>query len=95
MIRKLRHAAKFGASLGASSHSQVEQAAPQDACQPKRGMPNPLRLPVIANEHFDLVRLPYVPAAMQKAALVVGAAIGRAAGYEPEYVPIGEPALAI
>jgi hypothetical protein len=24
----------------------------------KRGMPNPLRLAVIANEHFDLVRLP-------------------------------------
>jgi hypothetical protein len=36
-----------------------------------------------------------VPAALQKAALAVGAAIGRAAGYEPEYVPAGELAPAI
>jgi hypothetical protein len=61
----------------------------------KRGMPSPLRLAVIANEHFDLVRLPYVPAAVQKAALAVGAAIGRAAGYEPQYSPTGAAAPAV
>lgn len=61
----------------------------------KRGIPNPLRLAVIANEHFDLVRLPYVPAAMQKAALVVGAAIGRAESYQADCVPAGEPVPAI
>ena len=38
----------------------------------KKGMPSPLRLAVIANAHFDDVRLPYVPAFAQKAALVSG-----------------------
>ena len=61
----------------------------------KRGMPNPLRLAVIANEHFDLVRLPYVPAVMQNAALAVGAAIGRGIGYRPTYEPGGTAAPAI
>jgi hypothetical protein len=58
-------------------------------------MPNPLRLAVIGNEHFDLVRLPYVPAVMQKAALALGAAIGRAVGYQPGYSPVGDAAPAI
>ncbi|HSE81330.1 MAG TPA: hypothetical protein VLA87_06485 [Gaiellaceae bacterium] len=34
-------------------------------------------LAVIANAHFDDVRLPYVPALAQKAALPTGAALGR------------------
>ena len=33
----------------------------------RKGMPNPLRLAVIANAHFDTVRLPFPPAWMQKA----------------------------
>lgn len=61
----------------------------------KRGMPNPLRLAVIAKAHFDLVRLPYVPAPMQRAALAVGATLGRALGYQPAYDPAGESAPAI
>ena len=62
----------------------------------RRGMPNPLRLAVIANAHFDDVRLPHVPAFAQKAALVTGAALGRLAGYEPTYEQTGElrPAFA-
>jgi hypothetical protein len=48
-------------------------------------MPSPLRLAVIANAHFDDVRLPYVPAFAQKAALVAGAAVGRLAGFKPTY----------
>ena len=61
----------------------------------RNGMPNPLRLAVIANAHFDDLRLPYVPAFAQKAALVAGAAIGRLAGFEPTYQPTPalEPAL--
>ena len=31
-----------------------------------KGMPNPLRLAVIANNHFDDVRLPFPPAWVQK-----------------------------
>lgn len=51
----------------------------------RRGMPNPLRLAVIANAHFEDVRLPHVPAFAQKAALVSGAVLGRMAGYKPAY----------
>jgi mannose-6-phosphate isomerase-like protein (cupin superfamily) len=55
----------------------------------KKGMPNPLRLAVIARRHFDHVRLPVVPHALQKAALAMGAPIGRLAGYDAVYVPAG------
>jgi mannose-6-phosphate isomerase-like protein (cupin superfamily) len=58
----------------------------------KRGLPNPLRLAVIAKATFDDARAPYVPAWMQKAGLAVGAALGRLAGYEPTYAP--QPAAA-
>ena len=44
-------------------------------------MPNPLRLAVIARSHFDTVRLPFPPAFLQRAALAVGATIGRLVGY--------------
>lgn len=55
-----------------------------------KGMPNPFRLAVIANAHFDTVRLPVVPAWMQKTALALGSPLGRAMGYAQTYVP--EPA---
>jgi quercetin dioxygenase-like cupin family protein len=47
----------------------------------RKGMPNPLRLAVIARSHFDTVRLPFPPAWMQRAALAVGASLGRMLGY--------------
>jgi quercetin dioxygenase-like cupin family protein len=47
----------------------------------RRGLPGPLRLAVIAREHFDTVRLPFPPAPVQRAALAVGAPLGRALGY--------------
>jgi quercetin dioxygenase-like cupin family protein len=61
----------------------------------RKGMPSPLRLAVIANAHFDDLRLPYVPAFAQKAALAAGAAVGRLAGFEQTYRPTRalEPAL--
>jgi hypothetical protein len=51
---------------------------------------------VIADAHFDDVRLPFPPAWVQKASLVLGAPVGRMLGFEPEYdgAP-DEPALAI
>ena len=61
----------------------------------RKGMPNPLRLAVIAKEHFDDVRLPFPPAWMQRAGLALGAPVGRLAGYEPTYVPAGDPAAAL
>jgi quercetin dioxygenase-like cupin family protein len=47
----------------------------------RKGLPNPLRLAVIAKAHFDTVRLPFPPAALQRVALAIGAPLGRALGY--------------
>ena len=60
----------------------------------RKGMPNPLRLAVIAKAHFDDVRLPFPPSSLQRLGLAVGAPIGRLLGYEPTYAPAGEPAAA-
>jgi quercetin dioxygenase-like cupin family protein len=51
----------------------------------RKGMPNPLRLAVIARAHFDTVRLPFPPAWMQRLGLAVGAPLGRLVGYRPTY----------
>jgi quercetin dioxygenase-like cupin family protein len=63
----------------------------------RKGMPNPLRLAVIANHHFDDVRLPFPPAWMQKVGLALGAPLGRLLGYKPTYEPAApsDAALAI
>ena len=60
----------------------------------RKGMPNPLRLAVIANEHFDTVRLPFPPAFLQRIGLALGAPVGRLAGYGATYVPATESSLA-
>jgi quercetin dioxygenase-like cupin family protein len=54
----------------------------------RKGMPNPLRLAVIARSHFDTVRLPFPPAWMQRAALAVGARLGRLFGYRATLAPV-------
>jgi quercetin dioxygenase-like cupin family protein len=54
----------------------------------RKGMPNPLHLAVIAEAHFDTVRLPFPPALLQRIALALGSPLGRAAGYRPTYVPV-------
>ena len=53
----------------------------------RKGMPNPIRLAVIANHHFDDVRLPVVPHKLQKLALVLGAPVGRLVGYSADLRP--------
>jgi quercetin dioxygenase-like cupin family protein len=57
----------------------------------RKGMPNPMRLAVIAREHFEDVRLPFPPVWMQRFGLALGAPLGRALGYGPTYVPTAEP----
>jgi quercetin dioxygenase-like cupin family protein len=47
----------------------------------RKGIPNLLRLAVIAQAHFDTVRLPFPPAIVQRAGLGVGAPLGRLLGY--------------
>jgi mannose-6-phosphate isomerase-like protein (cupin superfamily) len=51
----------------------------------RKGMPSPLRLAVIARHHFDDVRLPAIPHVLQRAALALGAPIGKALGYRQTY----------
>ena len=53
----------------------------------RKGMPNPLRLAVIARAHFDTVRLPFPPVWMQRAGLALGAPLGRVLGYRATYEP--------
>jgi mannose-6-phosphate isomerase-like protein (cupin superfamily) len=71
-------------------------ALAEDGKTNKKGMPNPLRLAVIARAHFDTVRLPQPPAWLQRAGLALGAPMGRLFGYRPTYAPeAGEPAIAV
>jgi quercetin dioxygenase-like cupin family protein len=58
----------------------------------RRGMPNPLRLAVIARAHFDTVRLPFPPAWMQKIGLALGAPVGMLFGYRATYEQVNERA---
>ena len=53
----------------------------------RKGMPNPLRLAVIARHHFGDVRLPFPPAWLQWLGLAFGAPFGRVLGYGPTYTP--------
>ncbi len=55
----------------------------------RKGMPNLLRLAVIAREHFDTVQLPFPPAPLQRIGLAMGAPLGRLLGFAPTYVPAG------
>jgi quercetin dioxygenase-like cupin family protein len=61
----------------------------------RKGMPNPLRLAVIANAHFDTVRLPFPPALVQRIGLALGAPVGRVLGYEATYVPAAPAPAAV
>ena len=62
----------------------------------RRGMPSLLRLAVIANAHFDTVRLPFPPSWLQRAGLALGAPVGRLLGFEATYADEpGVPAPAV
>jgi quercetin dioxygenase-like cupin family protein len=60
----------------------------------RKGLPNPLRLAVIANHQLEDVRLPFPPAWVQRLGLVVGAPIGRLLGYGATYIPAAESVAA-
>lgn len=53
----------------------------------RKAMPNPLRLAVIAHHHFDDVRLPFPPVALQRLGLALGSPVGRLLGYRETYEP--------
>ena len=88
-VCEIRPALKFESLL------ETMFALAADGKTNRKGMPNPLRLAVIANHHFDTVQLPFPPAALQKLGLVLGAPLGRLLGYGAVYTPVeGEPVTA-
>jgi len=81
----LRFRAEVRPALQFESLIETMFALAADGKTNKKGMPTPLRLAVVANHHFDVVRLPLVPQALQKLALVPGALLGKAVGFRPTY----------
>ena len=61
----------------------------------RTGMPNPLRLAVIAKHHFGDVQLPFPPAWLQKLGPALGAPLGRLLGFGPTYEPKAPTAPAV
>lgn len=94
-----RFTTKVSPALEFESFLETMFALAADGKTNKKGMPNPVRMAVIANEYFDDVRAPHLPGALQKAALAAGAAVGRLVGYTPSYQPVpslpNEPAVAV
>ena len=92
----LRFRAEVRPALQFESLIETMFALAADGKTNRKGMPNPLRLAVIANAHFDTVRLPFPPAFVQKLGLAFGAPLGKALGYGAVYVPAvdGTPATA-
>ena len=82
---ELRFLAEVSPALQFESLIETMFGLATDGKTNRKGMPNPLRLAVIARHHFDVVRLPGIPAWMQRAALATGAPLGRLIGYQPTY----------
>ena len=60
----------------------------------RKGIPNPLRRAVIADAHFDTVRLPFPLAAVRRAGIALGALLGKLLGYPASFAETelgGEP----
>lgn len=93
--RETRFLCEVRPALGFESLIETMFTLAADGKTNRRGLPNPLRLAVIARAHFDTVRLPSVPVFIQRAGLAVGASFGRLMGYKTRYArPISAPALA-
>jgi mannose-6-phosphate isomerase-like protein (cupin superfamily) len=88
----VRFVAEIRPALQFESLLETMFALAADGKTSAKGLPNPLRLAVIAKAHFDTVRLPFPPAWMQKAGLVLGAPVGRLFGYGPTYALQGAAA---
>jgi mannose-6-phosphate isomerase-like protein (cupin superfamily) len=83
---ELRFVTEVRPALGFETFLETMFGLAADGKTNRKGLPNPLRLAVIMREHFDLVRLPFPPAFLQKAGLAAGAPLGRLLGYRPTYV---------
>lgn len=85
-VCEVRPALQFGPLL------ETMFALAADGKTNRKGMPNPLRLAVIAQAHFDTARLPFPPAWMQRLGLALGAPLGRLLGYRASYEGVQAPA---
>jgi quercetin dioxygenase-like cupin family protein len=72
-------------ALGFESLIETMFALAADGKTNRKGLPNPLRLAVIAKAHFDDVRLPFPPAWMQQFGLALAAPLGWLLGYRATY----------
>ena len=90
-----RFVCKVSPALGFEELIETMFGLAADGKTSKSGMPSPLRLAVIARHHFDDVRLPVIPHSLQRAALAMGAPLGRALGFRPVYEPSGEAEAAV
>lgn len=79
-------------ALGFESLLETMFALAADGKTNRKGMPNPLRLAVVAKAHFDTVQLPFPPTWMQRLGLAIGAPLGRLLGYRPTYEGSDTPA---
>jgi quercetin dioxygenase-like cupin family protein len=86
---------EVGPALQFESLVETMFALAADGKTNRKGMPNPLRLAVIARAHFDTVRLPFPPAWTQRVGLALAAPLGRLLGYRATYTPASDaqPAL--
>jgi quercetin dioxygenase-like cupin family protein len=84
-------------ALGFERLIETMFALAADGTTNRKGMPNPVRLAVIADAHFDDVRLPFPPAWVQRVGLALGAPLGRLLGYRATYEASdpGDPSLAV
>jgi len=85
-----RFACKVSPALGFEGLIETMFSLAQDGKTNRKGMPNLLRLAVIARAHFDTVRLPFPPAWLQRIGLALGAPLGRLFGYGPTYAAQNE-----
>jgi quercetin dioxygenase-like cupin family protein len=84
--RQARFLCEIRPALAFESLIETMFALAQEGKTNGKGMPNPLRLAVIAKAHFDTVRLPARPELIQRLGLAIGAAFGRLIGYKPTYI---------
>jgi mannose-6-phosphate isomerase-like protein (cupin superfamily) len=83
--RELRFVTEVRPALSFEAFIETMFSLAADGKTNSRGLPNPFRLAVIMREHFDLVRLGFPPAWIQKSGLLLGAPLGRLLGYEASY----------
>src|SRR5918999_1010666 len=88
---EIRFRTEVRPALSFETFLQTMYGLASDGKTNKKGLPNPFRLAVIMNEQFDLVRLPFPPAWVQRTGLAFGTPLGRLLGYEPTYVSETDP----